>query len=413
MPITPIDLFQPPAGLSSILSGATQVLGATLNGLMQQGRDQANNLFQQERDFQSEKRAADMAIERRGRYAVTDVENNRNFDQSVAVSNRNFGLQQQQENRLSAGQLFNQGAENTRLGISEDVNNRAQTEADRITAERDKQAAYNASVAGQPGVTPGTDQPITPGNLFGPSVGAGVADVAAQGILGTPPPAQTSNEELAAAQASEEARANAAEKAFNPKVAQEARANAARYKQQLDDQTLATKDAARAASVRGGAGGITAYQQTQLDRQKAADEAKTVEQAKKDAEDLQAKNQTEASGLLTDTDAFALQSENVPVDKTTGKPDPKQAAKAAKFDDNQFLAEKAVAEQAKDRVAYVDKGGADLTKEQKDKRAKFYDLVVPQHSKILDDAATKDFLQKAGNDPAKARALAKAAGYSF
>lgn len=410
MAITPLQIFQPQSGgLGPLLFGAQQGLGQALQGLMQAGRDQVNNQFQQERDFLAERRNYDAARERQGRYAITDAQNDRNFRQNVFNANRNFGLQERQEERLAANQLFSQDMDERRLALAVNSNARANTEADRISSERLREQEFNRRIAGS-----GAPETITPTLLFGgqqdpasgsvPIVG-GVLDAVPTGSV-------TDTNALAGQVASETRRAEAAERSFNADVATEARANAARLKSEMDAENRA----------RGGSSGLTPYQSVQLQRGQQRDaataanrEAAAAEKAAKKAdEDLYA----EASGLLTDADAFAPQSAFVPLPRDKeGKIDPKGVvdpvleAKARKFDENQYLAETAVATEAKNRSEYIAKGGTKLTDSQKTKRGKFYDLVVK--GKELDKATATEYLRAAGGDATKAREAARADGYKF
>lgn len=378
-----------------MLQGGMATFGQALQNLMQIGRDQANNQQADQRDFLAERRNQEAIRERQGRYAVSDANNERDFVRNMYTSDRNFGLQQQQEERAAAGQLYSQQLANDRLSLAENADTRMQTEADRIAAERAKAEAFNTQVAGSGAAASPTVQ-----SLFDEQALGGVPIVGSV-VNATPDNAPTTSD-LAAQLAAEEQRAVAAEKSFNAPVATEARANAARIKQQIADRPTSNSK-------------LTPYQLYQTERNARKDDATAAVAEEKAAVKQEEKVYADAAGLLTDADAFAPQAAFVPVGEN-GKPEPIAAAKAAKFDDNQFLAESAVAKEAKNKSEYIAKGGTSLTEDQKAKRGKFYDLVSGEKAAAaatLDAATAAQFLQQAAGDRAKARELARAAGYKF
>jgi len=348
MAIQPIEIFQPPGGgLLGLFGNAQSALTNALNNAVDAGRRLADNQNGAQRDFLAEQRAQIGLEQRRAENAADNAYRQQVFDRGVLTSDRDYAqrlyeagqadtLRERRDAReatFDALRLQNSVDEGSRadrrLAIDEA---RAKTVADDLAAEQQ----FNRDIMAT-GDSPDFVGPPAPGDA---NVRAADATARAKAAL------EVHNVPAYQEAIRDKARAEAEPDYSKPRTS----SSEDRLQEQFDYRK--EEDARREAE------------------RKATLEAKQAEKDSKAAED-------EAADLLADTEAFRPHSADIEYadDGKTPK-DPKAAALAKARDADRLGAERAAARTAGSRDAFISLGGPNLTKEQKAKRGRFYDLVV-------------------------------------
>lgn len=120
MALSPIKMFQSDqSSLAQILQGGNQTITSIMDKAIQIGRDMSNKQLSQERDLLAMRQQETNLMQRRAENTQQDIEDSRRFARGVFESNRNYGLNERQENRASAQQLFSQGIAERGAAVSE------------------------------------------------------------------------------------------------------------------------------------------------------------------------------------------------------------------------------------------------------------------------------------------------------
>lgn len=148
MALSPIKMFQSDqSSLAQILQGGNQTITSIMDKAIQIGRDMSNKQLSQERDLLAMRQQETNLMQRRAENTQQDIEDSRRFARGVFESNRNYGLNERQENRASAQQLFSQGIAERGAAVSEGnlkLNEQELTMRGQEAEQRQAEATRNA-----------------------------------------------------------------------------------------------------------------------------------------------------------------------------------------------------------------------------------------------------------------------------
>lgn len=179
------------SSLAQILQGGNQTITSIMDKAIQIGRDMSNKQLSQERDLLAMRQQETNLMQRRAENTQQDIEDSRRFARGVFESNRNYGLNERQENRASAQQLFSQGIAERGAAVSEgglrlreqELNMRGQ-EAEQRQADIENERSRIASR-----ITPTAASQQTSGTALGPVTDQNLASPAS--LFGRPEPTAT------------------------------------------------------------------------------------------------------------------------------------------------------------------------------------------------------------------------------
>jgi hypothetical protein len=194
MSLSPIKMFQSDqSSLAQILQGGNQTITSIMDKAIQIGRDMSNKQLSQERDLLAMRQQETNLMQRRAENTQQDIEDSRRFARGVFESNRNYGLNERQENRASAQQLFSQGIAERGAAVSEgglklrerELTMRGQ-EAEQRQAEATRNADYfrNKYEAGAGSAETAAVAPAPGSSAVGPVMDRALGDPAT--LLGMP-----------------------------------------------------------------------------------------------------------------------------------------------------------------------------------------------------------------------------------
>ena len=155
MALSPIKLFQSnESSLTQILQGGNQTISGIMDKAIQIGRDVSNKQLSQERDLISMRNQQTALQQRRAENLQQDMEDTRRFARGAFESDRRADLNERQEERVGAGQLFNQGIAERGAAVKEADLGIRQAEAANEAAQRKANTDYLNAEYGAGGAEP-------------------------------------------------------------------------------------------------------------------------------------------------------------------------------------------------------------------------------------------------------------------
>lgn len=354
MAITPTDLFSPQQSIvGRMLAGGSAVFADAIQSAVRSAAGLADNQVRQERDFLMERQNEEKMLQRRAENAQQQINADRLFNFNAARDARDFGFREDQAEAMDADRdrAFNQSvkssdaaakAREAELGLSRERLGLAKDEFELKKDDLAREREFNESI-----VAP-TYGPKLPGQEPTPEELFAVAD----------------------------AKQQAAENTRNGPAFMEATREKAEAKRKMEAEGKTDKPLSA----------------TEL-RMQRAEERRLQTDAEKALE-------KEAKELVADTDAFAPQTQFVPIDPATQKYEAKAYDKAQAWDKDRFTSEK-LAAQGVTKEEFVKKGqptdpnAPKLTDLQRKRRERFWELVNGKASApAASSSASADWLKK-------------------